>query len=358
MVPDPTERAWIEPRLTGLLGLDELPAESREELFAAWRTFFERMAAHPTVLLVFWDLQWADQGLLDFIEHLLTWSRTSPIFVLAEARPELFDRRPGWGVTVRSSTSIHLEPLASREMRALLLGLVPGLPDHASRRSSARGGRSALRGRDAADADRPRRPRLRTADGGQYDLVAELPDLDVPETLQALIAARLDALAAQRPVADQRRGRPRPELHAAGAAGRRAARRPTSSSSRAGPTGPSRGPAVLDADPLSPSVASTGSSRAWSARSPTSPSPSASGEPSISRRLATSKRSATKSSRACSPATTSPRTRDAGRTGGRCAGGPGARRAARRRRSSLGPPFACRCVGLSRPGADGHRGSS
>jgi len=63
IVQDPVERGWIEPRLTGLLGLDELPNEGREELFAAWRTFFERLAQQQTVLLVFWDLQWADQGL-------------------------------------------------------------------------------------------------------------------------------------------------------------------------------------------------------------------------------------------------------------------------------------------------------
>ena len=63
-------------------------------------------------VLVFEDLQWADQGLLDFIEHLLTWARTSPIMVIAEARPELYERRPGWGATVRSSTSIRVEPLS------------------------------------------------------------------------------------------------------------------------------------------------------------------------------------------------------------------------------------------------------
>ena len=108
-----------------------MPTESREQLFAAWRTFFERMAEKMTVILVFRDLQWADQGLLDFIEHLLTWARSSPIFVLAEARPELFERRPGWGSGVRSATSVQLDPLRPGEMAELLTGLVPGLPDQA-----------------------------------------------------------------------------------------------------------------------------------------------------------------------------------------------------------------------------------
>jgi class 3 adenylate cyclase/tetratricopeptide (TPR) repeat protein len=193
-VPDATERRWIEPRLTGLLGLDELPTESREELFAAWRTFFERMAQQATVLLVFWDLQWADQGLLDFIEHLLTWARSSPIFVLAEARPELFERRPGWGATVRSSTSIHLEPLSDTDMRLLLAGLVPGLPEHALKAIVARAEGVPLYAVETLRMLIDRGVLEAEADGAQYALVGELPELAVPESLHALLAARLDAL--------------------------------------------------------------------------------------------------------------------------------------------------------------------
>ncbi|TMB83856.1 MAG: hypothetical protein E6J39_05570, partial [Chloroflexi bacterium] len=193
-VPDATERRWIEPRITGLLGLDDLPAEPREALFAAWRTLFERMAAQSTVLLVFWDLQWADQGLLDFIEHLLTWSRTSPIFVLAEARPDLFDRRPGWGVTVRASTSIHLEPLEDDDMRALLAGLVPGLPDEAARAIVQRAEGVPLYAVETIRMLIDRGAIGRSSDGVQYELVGDLPDLAVPETLHALIAARLDTI--------------------------------------------------------------------------------------------------------------------------------------------------------------------
>ncbi|HLY36326.1 MAG TPA: adenylate/guanylate cyclase domain-containing protein, partial [Candidatus Limnocylindria bacterium] len=194
-VPDATERRWIEPRLTGLLGLEDLPTESREELFAAWRTFFERMAAQATVLLVFWDLQWADQGLLDFIEHLLTWARTSPIFVLAEARPELFERRPGWGVTVRSSTSVHLEPLSDADMRSLLAGLVPGLPEHALKAIVARAEGVPLYAVETLRMLIDRDVLQPESDGAQFALVGDLPELAVPETLHALIAARLDALS-------------------------------------------------------------------------------------------------------------------------------------------------------------------
>ena len=191
-VADPAERRWIEPRLAGLLGLDDLPEESREELFAAWRTFFERMAAQGTVLLVFWDLQWADQGLLDFVEHLLTWARSSPIFVLAEARPELLERRAGWGQGVRAATSIHLEPLSDDDMRLLLTGLVPGMPEPALRAIVSRAEGVPLY---AVETLRMLLDRgTLHAEDGRYTLLGDLPELVVPESLHALIAARLDAL--------------------------------------------------------------------------------------------------------------------------------------------------------------------
>ena len=76
-VPDESERRWIEPALLALLGIGA-EAHSSEQLFAAWRTFFERMAQTGTVALVFEDLHWADPGTLDFIEHILEWSRAEP----------------------------------------------------------------------------------------------------------------------------------------------------------------------------------------------------------------------------------------------------------------------------------------
>ena len=125
-VPDPAERAWIEPALLALLGIDvEIGSD---QLFAAWRTFFERLAATSPVVMVFEDLHYADQGLLDFIDHLMEWSRGVPITVVTLARPELLDRRPDWGAGKRSFTSIYLEPLPPAEMERLLAGLVPGLP--------------------------------------------------------------------------------------------------------------------------------------------------------------------------------------------------------------------------------------
>ena len=88
----------------------ELDIDGREQLFAAWRTFFERLADQGTVALVFEDLHWADDGLLDFVEHLARWAE-GPILISALARPDLLERRPGWGGAAPSRLALALDPL-------------------------------------------------------------------------------------------------------------------------------------------------------------------------------------------------------------------------------------------------------
>jgi class 3 adenylate cyclase/tetratricopeptide (TPR) repeat protein len=190
-ITDPAERRWIEPRIAGLLGLEELPSEGREELFAAWRTFFERIAAVAPAVMVFTDLQWADQGMLDFVEDLLRWARTAPILVVAQARPELLERRPDFGSSVRSATRVTLEPLSDADMRALLEGLVPGLPPAALRQIVERAEGIPLYAVETVRMLLDRE--LLVAEEGRYRLTGELPALGVAETLHALIASRLDA---------------------------------------------------------------------------------------------------------------------------------------------------------------------
>ncbi len=119
---------WVETALLAVLGLGEPPAGGRDELFAACRTFFERIAEQGTTVLLFEDLQWADSGLLDFIDHLLDWTKSLPIFVVTLSRPELLERRPDWGAGRRNFVSLALEPLPETAMNELLDGLVPGLP--------------------------------------------------------------------------------------------------------------------------------------------------------------------------------------------------------------------------------------
>ena len=190
-IPDEAERRWIEQALLALLGVSggDLPAD---QLFAAWRTFFERLTATGPVVLVFEDLHWADGGLLDFIDHLLEWSRDHPIYVLTLARPELLEKRPEWGAGRRNFLSLSLEPLSPAAMRELLAGLVRELPEPALQAIITRADGIPLYAVETvrmlvADG------RLREADGA-YEIVGDLSTLAVPETLTALISARLDAL--------------------------------------------------------------------------------------------------------------------------------------------------------------------
>jgi class 3 adenylate cyclase/tetratricopeptide (TPR) repeat protein len=190
-VPDAEERRWIEPALLTLLGIDS--SVGSEQLFGAWRTFFERLAATAPVVMVFEDHHFADAGLLDFVDHLMEWSRNVPIYVVTLSRPELLERRPDWGAAKRSFTSIFLEPLSVVAMRELLAGLVPGLPATAV---------SAIVNRaDGMPLYAVETVRMLLAEGrlalenGAYRPVGDLTNLAVPETLTALIASRLDGLA-------------------------------------------------------------------------------------------------------------------------------------------------------------------
>jgi class 3 adenylate cyclase/tetratricopeptide (TPR) repeat protein len=191
-VPDPEEGRWLEPRLAHLLGLEERTA-SREDLFSAWRLFFERVAQQAPAVLVFEDMHWADDGLLDFIEYLLEWSKNHSLFVLALARPELTDRRPSWGGGSRNFSSLYLEALSPRDMEGLLTGLVPGLPAELHSRILDRAEGVPLY---AVETVRMLLDRgLLVQEGSAYRPTGPVETLEVPETLHALIAARLDGLS-------------------------------------------------------------------------------------------------------------------------------------------------------------------
>jgi class 3 adenylate cyclase len=195
-VADAEERRFVEPRLAHLLGLEEETGRyEREDLFAAWRLFFERLAAVYPAVMVFEDMQWADASLLDFIEYLLEWARNSPIFVVTHARPELLERRPTWGAGHRNFSSIYLEPLPERAMEELLTGLVPGLPDELRAQILARAEGIPLY---AVETVRMLLDRGALAqEGAVYRPTGTIEALAVPETLHALIAARLDGLPAE-----------------------------------------------------------------------------------------------------------------------------------------------------------------
>ena len=191
-VDDESERDWIGERLSHLLGLSEAPGGSREETFSAWRRFFELIAQRDPVVMVFEDLQWADSGLVDFIESLLEWSRNYPILIVTLARPELFERRPNWGAGQRNFTSIHLEPLINEAMRELLFGLVVDLPETVANRILERSEGVPLY---AVEIVRMLSAKgLLVEDDGAYRASGDLGDIELPDSLHALVASRLDVL--------------------------------------------------------------------------------------------------------------------------------------------------------------------
>lgn len=193
-VADETDQRWIEPRLAALLGLEEAPTGDRDELFAAWRRFFEWLSQRAPVVMVFEDLHWADPGLIDFVETILEWSRSSPILVVTLARPELIERRPSWGAGLRSFTALHLEPLDAQAMRRLLGGLAPDLPAPLVERILRRAEGIPLYAvetiRMLLDSGRLVR------DEGVLKPTGPIDELAIPDTLHSLVAARLDGLDA------------------------------------------------------------------------------------------------------------------------------------------------------------------
>src|SRR4051794_26157120 len=192
---DESERQYVGLRLARLLRLP-FPGDSgteldRGELFAGWRLWFERIAAQRPVVLLIEDAQYADDGMLDFLDHLVDWARDIPIFVLAFTRPELDTTRPGWG-SGRNRTALALDPLDAASLDQLIDALVPDMPAEtvAAIAAQAQGiplfAVETIRTLVDRDVVVPR--------DGVYRLVGEVGTLTVPDSLHGLLAARLDAL--------------------------------------------------------------------------------------------------------------------------------------------------------------------
>jgi class 3 adenylate cyclase/tetratricopeptide (TPR) repeat protein len=200
-VADPEERAWLLPRLATLIGAAEAVSAAtfaRDDLFAAWRTFLERVALGDAVAAVIRidDLQWADAGLIDFLENVLDAAR-APIFILTLSRPETADRFPAFG-TGRRATTLYLERLAEPAMSVVIDGLVEGLPADVRDSLVAQSegiplfAVETVRSLIDRDAVVPREGRYVLAEDAEERV--DLHDLALPTSLHTLIAARLDAL--------------------------------------------------------------------------------------------------------------------------------------------------------------------
>jgi tetratricopeptide (TPR) repeat protein len=154
--------------------------------------FFERIAERGLTVLIFEDLQWADAGLIDFVESILEWSKGCSILVVTLARSELMDRRPSWGAGLRNFNSLHLEPLSASSMIELLSGFVRGLPSEVSDRVLQRAEGVPLYAVETIRMLVDRGVIVQVDD--VYKVQGELGTLEIPETLHALIASRLDSL--------------------------------------------------------------------------------------------------------------------------------------------------------------------
>ena len=182
LIADDGERVWVERHLRPLVGLvaeHGAAAESAPETAAAWRRFFEALAESRPTVLVFEDLHWADDGLLDFVDELVDRVAGVPLLVVASARPELLERRPGWGGGKRNAQTVSLTPLTDEDTARLLQSLLD---------------RAVIPADVQAEL-------LRNAGGiplyaEEYVRMVEAGGATggVPETLQGVVTARLDGL--------------------------------------------------------------------------------------------------------------------------------------------------------------------
>jgi class 3 adenylate cyclase/tetratricopeptide (TPR) repeat protein len=194
VLPASDERPWLRARLQPLLGMDPGGQASHEELFAAWRRFFESIAERDPLVLVVEDLHWADAPMLAFLEHLADWSQGVPLILVCTARPELYDRNASWAAALRNTTTIRLSPLSDGETSTLIGELMHRavLPLETRQVLLERAGGNPLYAEEFV--------RMLHDRGLLNELGALRSDVDVPfpDSLHSLIAARLDALTPER----------------------------------------------------------------------------------------------------------------------------------------------------------------
>jgi class 3 adenylate cyclase/tetratricopeptide (TPR) repeat protein len=184
VVSDEGERAWVERHLRPLVGLGDVSSgDRRGEAFAAWRRFLEAVAESGPTVLVFEDLHWADDGLLDFVDSLVDWVDGVSLLMMCTARPELLDRRPGWGGGKRNAATVSLAPLDDDATARLVLALLetPLLDAELQQALVERAAGNPLYAEEFV--------RMVEAGGNV--------DGRLPETVQGVVSARIDLLPAR-----------------------------------------------------------------------------------------------------------------------------------------------------------------
>jgi tetratricopeptide (TPR) repeat protein len=194
------EAEWLKARLAPLVGGEGTGADTaaREESFTAWRRFLELVAARSPLVAVFEDLHWADPSLIEFVEHLVDWATGVPLLVLCTARPELYERHPGWGGGKRNSFTVSLSPLGAEDTARLIAELLAQavLPAEVQAELVERSGGNPLYTEEFVKMLVDRGILSRAGDDGVWRVASDT-EIPLPQSLQALIAARLDTLPAE-----------------------------------------------------------------------------------------------------------------------------------------------------------------
>ncbi|HEY7432240.1 MAG TPA: AAA family ATPase [Streptosporangiaceae bacterium] len=195
MIPaDAPDAPWLRARLRPLAGLPA-PEAGREENFAAWRAVIELLAQDSPSVLVFEDLHWAEQALLDFIEQLAEHIDGVPLLLIATARPELHERAPDWAASAPNLVTVNLQALAAAETARLVGNLLgaPVLPAEIQQTLFERSAGNPLYAEQFVRLLQDQQILTRAGAGWRLDPQAEVP---LPPGVHGLIAARLDSLSA------------------------------------------------------------------------------------------------------------------------------------------------------------------
>ena len=197
VLPPGSEREWFRQRLLPLLGIEATSSAERDELFTAWRRFFETVAERGPTVLVFEDLHWADAAMLEFLEHLADRAEGVPLLIIGTARPELFERHPNYTNGLRNTNSINLAPLSSQETSRLVSAMLETsvIPRELIAPIVERSGGNPLYAEEFVRLLKDRELLVRRGSSWELTEGAEIP---LPESVQALIAARLDTLSPER----------------------------------------------------------------------------------------------------------------------------------------------------------------
>ncbi|MDH4112884.1 MAG: AAA family ATPase [Actinomycetota bacterium] len=197
IVPTGVDREWMTQRLLPLVGVDVSSQAKREELFTAWRRFLESVAEHSPTVLVFEDLHWADDAMLAFLEHLADRAEDVPLLVVGTARPELFERHASFASGLPNVHRINLMPLSDEETARLVSSLIDTseLPGELREPIIERSEGNPLYTEEFVRLLQDRGLLVRQEGSWKLRAGAEVP---LPDSIHALIAARLDTLSSER----------------------------------------------------------------------------------------------------------------------------------------------------------------